>query len=288
MRNLLSFVAVAGLFWFTTAQAATEVFEFPLEPGQNTPSNESTGSGDCTITLDTVTGDVTAECSFSGLTSNANNVHIHGIGRPGVNAGVILGLTATAATSGTITGAGMLSADEVTAMRNGLTYINLHTVNFGGGEIRGQIVDDNFMINAGLNDAWVSDDAPFQGLFFTVFRELGVFFISWFTFDSEPVAEDATAVFGAADQRWVTGAGSIIGNTAFINVELTSGGIFNSSDPLADQEVGYGTITVIFISCSEARLIYEFPSIGLSGEMILTRVLPDNVEFCELLSGPQL
>jgi hypothetical protein len=145
-----------------------------------------------------------------------------------------------------------------------------------------------FLINAGLNDAWVHDDAPFQGFFFSIFPKLKFFFLSWFTFDSVPPDEGVIAVFGARDHRWVTAGGFYEGDTVTLNVELTSGGIFNSSDPLADQEAGYGTITVIFISCSEARLIYDFPSIGPSGEMILNRVLPDNVEFCELLSGPQL
>lgn len=66
-----------------------------------------------------------------------------------------------------------------------------------------------------------------------------------------------------------------------VNVELTSGGIFNSSVPVATQSSGYGTITVIFLGCNEALLSYEFPSVGLSGEMTLTRVVPSNVALCE-------
>jgi hypothetical protein len=141
-----------------------------------------------------------------------------------------------------------------------------------------------FTINSGLNDAWVSADAAFQGLFFTVFEDLGLFFLSWFTFDSVPPGQAAAAVFGAADQRWVTGLGSYSGNSVTLNVELTSGGIFNSSVPLATQSPGYGTITVIFISCNKAVLIYDFPSVGLSGEMTLTRVVTDNVALCEALA----
>ena len=141
-----------------------------------------------------------------------------------------------------------------------------------------------FAINPGLNDAWVSVDAPLQGFFFTVFPDLEVFFLSWFTFDSEPPANGASAVFGTADQRWVTGAGAYSGNNVTVNVELTSGGIFDASEPLASQQPGYGTITIVFNSCNEAVMSYDFPSQGLSGQMTLTRVLPDNVALCQALN----
>ena len=141
-------------------------------------------------------------------------------------------------------------------------------------------------INAGLNDAWVSADAALQGFFFTVFEDLGLFFLSWFTFDFLPPDEGVTAVFGAADQRWVTGLGAYSGNSVTINVELTSGGIFNGSIPLATQAPGYGTITIVFVSCNEALLTYDFPSVGLSGQMTLTRAVPDNLALCEAMAAP--
>jgi hypothetical protein len=135
-----------------------------------------------------------------------------------------------------------------------------------------------------MNDAWVSAGAPFQGFFFTVFPGLKLFFLSWFTFDSVvPVVGSAT--FGARDQRWITASGFYDGASVSLNVELTSGGIFNGSVPLATQTPGYGTITIVFISCNEARLTYNFPSLGLSGEITLTRVVNDNVALCEMLSG---
>ena len=94
------------------------------------------------------------------------------------------------------------------------------------------------------------------------------------------------AVFGALDQRWVTGVGAYSGDTVSFNVELTSGGIFNGSDPLATHDINYGTITVKFISCTEAVLTYSFPSAGLSGQMTLTRLVGDNVALCEMLAEP--
>ena len=143
-----------------------------------------------------------------------------------------------------------------------------------------------FLINAGLNDAWVHDGAPFQGFFFTVFPDLGFFFLAWFTFDSVPPGIGVPpAVFGASDQRWVTGGNFYSGDSVTLSMELTSGGIFNGSDPLAIQESDYGTITIVFINCNEALLTYDFPSLGLSGQMTVTRAVPDNVPLCEALNA---
>jgi len=118
-----------------------------------------------------------------------------------------------------------------------------------------------------------------------VFPGLQYFFLSQFTFDSVIPAGPDTSVFGAFDHRWLTGGGSYSGNRVTINVELTTGGAFNASQPMATQQSGYGTMTIVFNSCNEAVLSYEFPSLGLSGQITLTRVLPDNVALCEMLQG---
>lgn len=139
-------------------------------------------------------------------------------------------------------------------------------------------------INAGMNDAWVSTGAPKQGFFFTVYPDLGLFFLSWFTFDSV-LSGGNTATFGASDQRWVTGAAVYSGSSVTVPVELTSGGIFLGSNPSASQQANYGTITITFNNCNEAVLSYDFPSLGLSGMMTLTRVVTDNVALCQILAS---
>lgn len=140
-------------------------------------------------------------------------------------------------------------------------------------------------LNAGLNDAWVSPGAPFQGMFITVYPELSLVFVAWFTFDTMLPPEDATAAFGGAGQRWVTAAGPLNGNAATLNAELTSGGGFNAGDPVPTQDTGYGTITLEFTSCEQALVTYDFPSIGLSGSFVVNRVVPDNVALCETLAA---
>ncbi|NNL95399.1 MAG: hypothetical protein HKO64_07215, partial [Xanthomonadales bacterium] len=88
--------------------------------------------------------------------------------------------------------------------------LNFSDTNSGNNELTDadivQFVGE-FFINSGLNDAWVNADAAFQGLFFTVFPDIGLLFLSWFTFDSVLPAGEDTATFGAHDHRWVTASG---------------------------------------------------------------------------------
>ncbi|MBT8062282.1 MAG: hypothetical protein HKO64_04610 [Xanthomonadales bacterium] len=153
------------------------------------------------------------------------------------------------------------------------------------------------VINAGMNSAWVNPNAPLQGHFLTVYPDAGLIFQSWFTFDSVVQAQammqsegpgtklEQAATFGADDQRWVTALGAIDGNKATLTVENTSGGIFNDNDPVATQDTNYGTITLEFLTCVEAIMTYDFPSVGLSGTDTLVRAVDDS-ELCEMLASP--
>jgi len=142
-----------------------------------------------------------------------------------------------------------------------------------------------FVINAGLNDAWVSDGAPFQGLFITVYPELGLVFVAWFTFDTEVPVENS-AVFGWGGQRWVTAVGPFTGNTASLTAELTTGGIFNSSAPLPTQDDEHGTVDLDFDGCGQGTVTFNFPSVGLSGSYPIHRAVEGNTALCETLAQP--
>jgi hypothetical protein len=94
--------------------------------------------------------------AYSGLSGLVTAAHIHGPGAPGVAAGVLYNLVpafiTTGGNAGTITGgnislvdnangSGFTVAQQLTQLNSGLWYVNIHTSpNFGGGEIRGQIV----------------------------------------------------------------------------------------------------------------------------------------------------
>ena len=86
---------------------------------------------------------------FTDLSSLANNSHIHGPTASNngsgftQTAGVLFTLTrsSNAVTGGTFTSAPVsLTAAQVVDLNNGKDYINVHTANNGGGELRGFIV----------------------------------------------------------------------------------------------------------------------------------------------------
>lgn len=132
-------------------------FKATLNGASEVPANTTTGSGTFTATLDTSTNVFTYDVTFTGLTSNVNNGHIHGPAAAGVNSGTTINFnTLPGATfsfglqAGTAHGVATLTAaTQITAAVNGdslkkllfagLTYANIHTVNNPGGEIRGQI-----------------------------------------------------------------------------------------------------------------------------------------------------
>jgi hypothetical protein len=132
-----------------TMNAAAEV--------QPTAVVSPTGTGTFTATLDTSTNVFTYDVTFSGLTSNVTLGHIHGPATTAVSSGTTINFATlagatftTGATSGTAHGTTTLvAATQITQTVNGdslkkllfagLTYANIHTVNFGAGEIRGQI-----------------------------------------------------------------------------------------------------------------------------------------------------
>lgn len=143
-------------------------------------------------------------------------------------------------------------------------------------------VDGDFAINAGLNDAWFNPETAGQGFFFNVFPDQGLFFLSWFTYDTERPPEDVTAILGEPGHRWITAQGSFEGNVATLDATLTRGGVFDSPLPEVENDT-YGTVTVTFEGCNAATVTYDFPDPDVSGTVPVQRVVADNVTLCEAL-----
>ena len=93
----------------------------------------------------------TYHISFSGLSAAASAAHVHGAATATNSAGVLFPLTGATGTEGTLSGTHTLTLAELQAITNGLAYVNIHTPNHGGGEIRGQIVP--LQLTATLNGA---------------------------------------------------------------------------------------------------------------------------------------
>jgi hypothetical protein len=137
------------------AKPGPETFQAKLDATNEVPPPSLSGntpSGGATFTPQ---GNVIRyKVAVSGLSSPYVGTHIH-TGAPGVAGPVIVVLTLTGGPEGSASGEGtfdasaikgknadgspMSMADLLAAMRNGATYVNVHTANNKPGEARGQI-----------------------------------------------------------------------------------------------------------------------------------------------------
>lgn len=165
MKSILSILALVVAFSALSgvAKADALVFGTTLTGAKEVPANASPGIGNATVIVD---GNImTVNVTFSNLLGNTTASHIHCCSPPGANAmvatavptfpGFPLGVTAgtysrmfdltvastynpafITANGGTVAAA---QAAFLNGLQGGLTYFNIHTNLFPGGEIRGQL-----------------------------------------------------------------------------------------------------------------------------------------------------
>ena len=147
--------------------------------------------------------------------------------------------------------------------------------------------DDTFKINAGLNDAWYNPATDGQGFFITVFPDLDAVLLAWFTYDTELPAEGATANLGDPGHRWLLAVGPIEGNQAIMEIEMTSGGLFDTATVIerTDPPGSDGTITLTFDGCNSGTVEYDIKPINQQRTVPIQRVAKDNIVLCEALKA---
>jgi hypothetical protein len=165
-RRLVTIVPVLsmalGLALATTAVAAPGTFVAPLSGGEEVLPDGTVGSGSqgTGVAVFQLSADGTS-LSYRLNAANIENVtqaHIH-LAPPGTNGGVVVWLYPSAPpaqlipgrtdgnlSTGTITAANLVGALAgqpldalLTHIADGNAYVNIHTLQFPGGEIRGQI-----------------------------------------------------------------------------------------------------------------------------------------------------
>lgn len=143
-----------------------------------------------------------------------------------------------------------------------------------------------FRINAGLNDAWYNPVTSGQGFFITVFPDLGMVSLAWFTYDTEFPAQDAHANLGDPGHRWITALGPITDNQVIMNIDITSGGLFDTHTEIqhTDPTGADGTIVLTFEDCNSAIVEYNITSVNRQGSVPIRRVAGDNIALCEALN----
>jgi plastocyanin len=142
-----------------------------------------------------------------------------------------------------------------------------------------------FVMNAGLNDAWFDSSTNGQGFFITIFPDLGFVSLAWFTYDTEQPPPEATANLGDPGHRWLTAGGFYTGNEVVMDIDFTSGGIFDTPTDVehTDPAGSDGTLTLTFDNCGMGRVEYDITSIDAQGTVPIKRVADDNVVVCNAL-----
>lgn len=131
---LLAAVSLVGC----SNQSATKTYHIDMAASHEVPPASSGGTGTADLTFDPTTKQLTWKVTYAGLTSEATAAHIHGPTRPGDNAGVLINL-APGGMKNPLEGSATLTDEQVDYLMLRRCYINIHTTQNKGGEIRGQI-----------------------------------------------------------------------------------------------------------------------------------------------------
>ena len=162
--RVLAVIAVLGLTVVSTSadQGSNASAKAKLSGFSEVTPKLTNGTGIFSATING--GTLTYKLTFSDLTSPAFMSHIH-FGQPAVNGGIFLWLCGSASSpgpagtptcppdGGTVTRSGVTAADiqavgtqnltagdfaaALSILSGGVAYVNVHTINFPSGEIRG-------------------------------------------------------------------------------------------------------------------------------------------------------
>jgi hypothetical protein len=118
------------------AQAATYNWVFTLDGLQEVPPNASPATGTGDVSYDSDSNLLEWSVSYQDLTAALTAAHFHGPAAPAVTAGEQVGIGVGASPQ---MGSATITEVQDTDLLDGLWYVTLHTSNFPGGEIRGQV-----------------------------------------------------------------------------------------------------------------------------------------------------
>jgi len=150
-----------------------------------------------------------------------------------------------------------------------------------------------FRINAAMAGSWYNAATSGQGFFIDVFDALNQVFLAWFTFDLSRPDPAVEAQVGDTGHRWLTAYGPFEGTGANLEVEWTTGGVFDSAQPAPEQSTD-GYINLEFTDCMTGTADYgwapdELDVPTIAGQIPIQRIANDNVRLCEsLYEGPDM
>ncbi len=133
---LVSGLLSASLIAFASPASAEMVqMKADLKASEEVPPSDSPATGAAVVTLDTEGNKVSWKITHEGLTGDATAAHFHGPAKAGENAGPVVDISANIAE-----GSADVTPEQLQMIREGNTYLNIHTAQNPNGEIRGQVV----------------------------------------------------------------------------------------------------------------------------------------------------
>ena len=141
-------------------------FQAVIRGSNEVPPNPSLSVGGAQLILNP-NGTVTVTGGYQALSSGAVASHVHR-GAAGVNGPVVFPLTFA---GGVLSGTFTPSATDLADLRAGNWYVNVHSVAFGGGELRGQLVPATLPSVYGEGCLSTSGNIPHMGA--TGFASMG-------------------------------------------------------------------------------------------------------------------
>jgi hypothetical protein len=141
MKSIKHSALVLGLALFAPAfvagaQAETLKYKVALKGSEEVPANTSKGTGTAEVSYDKASKKLSWKVTYSGLTGAATAGHIHGPAEAGKNSPVVIPFANAASP---IEGSATLTDAQSADFLAGKYYINIHTAENKGGEIRGQL-----------------------------------------------------------------------------------------------------------------------------------------------------
>jgi hypothetical protein len=115
-----------------------DIYETTLSGAEEVPANTSAARGTAEVQLNANTNMLSWKVTYSGLSGPATGGHIHGPATAGQNAGVLVPFTGNL-NAQPVQGQMQITPAIAGHLASGHLYVNIHTAQFPGGEIRGQL-----------------------------------------------------------------------------------------------------------------------------------------------------
>jgi hypothetical protein len=143
-----------------------------------------------------------------------------------------------------------------------------------------------FRITKALSGSWFNPETPGQGFFIDVLDDINLIFLAWFTYDLERPDAQTPSGIGEAGHRWMTAYGYFAEDSVTLDIEWSSGMVFDSGNPAVEQKTD-GSMTLKFENCTAGTVDYDLGSVNRRGIVSISAGATDMAEWCEKsLKGP--